>query len=161
VCAWDEAGADGTLVLAGDTDLDEEYTERVRAEIRERGFRDRVKLTGFVPAADLPPLYSIADLFALPSLEEGFGMTVIEAMAASTPVVATRVGATPRVIDNSEQGLLVESGDVEALAGAIDTLLDDATQRQRMSRRAQNRSGAYSWYGVTKEFISVYQKVKL
>ena len=160
VCAWDEAGANGTLVLAGDSDLDEEYTERARGEIRERGLRDRVQLTGFVPAADLPSLYSIADLFVLPSLEEGFGMTVIEAMAASTPVVATRVGATPRIIDDGEHGLLVESGDVEALAGAIDTLLDDSTQRQRMSRRALTRARAYSWCSVAKEFISAYQKVK-
>jgi glycosyltransferase involved in cell wall biosynthesis len=159
VCAWDEAGADGTLVLAGDTDLDEGYTERVRGEIRGRGVRDRVKLPGFVPGADLPPLYSIADLFVLPSLEEGFGMTVVEAMAAGTPAVATRVGATPRIIDDGEQGLLVESGDVAALAGAIDTLLTDSTRRQRMSRRAQTRAGAYSWRSVATEFVSVYQQV--
>lgn len=160
ISAWDEAGACGTLVLAGDIHLDESYTEHVRSEIRDRRIHDRVKLTGFVPAADLPPLYSIADLFVLPSHEEGFGMTVIEAMAAGTPVVATRVGGLPQLIDDGGHGMLVEIGDVEALTGAIEVLLADPDRRQRMGRQAQNRARTHSWCNVAKEFMSVYQRVK-
>lgn len=160
VCAWDEAEACGTLVLAGDVTLDEAYTEHVRSEIRDRGVHDRVKLTGFIPAEDLPPLYSVADLFVLPSLEEGFGMTVIEAMAAGTPVVATRVGGLPQLVDDGEQGVLVETGDVEGLTGAIDVLLADPDRRRRMGRLAQNRARTHSWCNVAKEFMSVYQRVK-
>jgi glycosyltransferase involved in cell wall biosynthesis len=160
VRAWDGADADGTLVLAGEADLDEEYTACVRAEARERGIEGRVRLTGFVPADDVPPLYSLADLFVLPSLEEGFGMTVLEAMTAGTPVVATRVGGVPRVIDDGEQGLLVEAGEVGALSKAITSLLDDRDRSQRMGRQAQCRAEAYSWRSVGKEFISVYRTVE-
>lgn len=149
---------DVRVVIAGETDLDGEYTERVQSLIRERGLDDVVDLAGFVPAADLPALYRLADVFALPSREEGFGMTAVEAMAAGTPVVATRVGGMPWLLGETDAGRLVEAGDVDGLATAITTILDSPDPRQ-MGQRAIQRARELSWSAVVERFLERYETV--
>ena len=98
----------------------------LRGEIAERiatlGLTDRFILAGF--RDDLPRVYSALDLFALPSFTEGLPVVVLEAFASSVPVVATAVGGTPEVVRDGENGLLVPSGNSEALAEAIMSCLD-------------------------------------
>ncbi|MEF8843702.1 MAG: glycosyltransferase family 4 protein [Haloarculaceae archaeon] len=144
-------------ILAGEKTLDEAYTARVEELIAEGGLEGHVELTGFVDAADLPALYSLADVFVVSSLEEGFGMTAVEAMAAGTAVVGTRVGGIPTLVEDGEQGRVVEPGDVEGLAAALGDVLADSAGRERMVERARARAAEFSWEAVGEQFEAVYR----
>lgn len=121
-------GVDAGLVIAGDGD------EGVRLErlIDELGLRDRVRLLGFRP--DTVELFEAMDAFALSSLREGLPNALLEALAMEVPVVATRVAGVPRLIRHGENGLVVEPGSPEALAGALAGLLGDGGLRDRLRR---------------------------
>jgi glycosyltransferase involved in cell wall biosynthesis len=92
--------------------------------IRRLGLQTNVILTG--QHSDMPSIYAALDVFVLPSLNEGLPMTILEAMAASRPVIATRVGAIPKVIQDGETGLLVDPADSDGLRNALARLLNDS-----------------------------------
>ncbi|MCX5752897.1 MAG: glycosyltransferase [Candidatus Krumholzibacteria bacterium] len=98
------------------------------------GLASRVTLTG--ARADIPDLLGAADVFVLSSLKEGLPVSLLEAMAAGRGIVATSVGGIPETIRDGESGLLVPSGDLEALAGGIGRLLADGELRARLGRSA-------------------------
>lgn len=159
------------VVVAGEDDLDGAYTDEVRSLAHERGVAGRVTFAGFVPDDELAALYALADAFALPSREEGFGMTVTEAMAAGTPVVATTVGAIPRLVDEGDQGYVVEPNDPDAFADRLAALLsasdrdpasdrDHANDRDRMAACARDRASEYSWRAVGEQFRTIYEEVR-
>jgi glycosyltransferase involved in cell wall biosynthesis len=104
--------------------------------IQEYGLQSNVLLAG--QQSDMPAVYAAMDIFVLPSLNEGLPMTVLEAMAASRPVIATRVGAIPSVITDGENGLLVEPRDVKGLRDAIASLLSDPDRCQVLGERGHN-----------------------
>lgn len=155
----DAVDEDVRLVIAGETDLDEAYTQRIRALIEKHDLDDVVELVGFVSDEELPALYAAADMFALPSHEEGFGMTAVEAMAAGTPVVATRVGGMPWVLENGDAGRLVDVGAVSAMATEITTILDDANGKERMTEHARERARDFSWSAVATRVVNCYEEV--
>jgi glycosyltransferase involved in cell wall biosynthesis len=109
----------------------------IEAMVRKLGLEDQVTLVG--QRSDMPAVYAGMDIFVLPSLNEGLPMTVLEAMAASRPVVATRVGAIPKVVEDGQTGLLVEPGDVFGLRGAIYRLLSNPDLRRRLGQQARAR----------------------
>jgi len=92
--------------------------------IHRLGLQSNVILAG--QRSDMPGIYAAMDVFVLPSLNEGLPMTILEAMAASRPVIATRVGAIPKVIQDGETGLLVDPGDMNGLRDALARLLTDS-----------------------------------
>jgi glycosyltransferase involved in cell wall biosynthesis len=99
----------------------------------------KVAFRGFVPRPELIDLYYNADVFAFaPIWNEGFGIPPIEAMAAGTPVVATRSGAIPEIVSDQRTGFLVAKNDPRALAGSILKLLRDQELRQKMGRAARD-----------------------
>ena len=97
--------------------------------------------------------YADADLFCLPSLQEGFGIVFLEAMAAGLPVVAGDAAAVPEVVDDGTTGLLVDPRDPAAVAGALLRLLDDADLRRSMGRAGRERVRAYGWLRVARRFL--------
>ncbi len=101
--------------------------------IQRFGLQSNVILAG--QHSDMPGIYAAMDIFVLPSLNEGLPMTILEAMAASRPVIATRVGAIPRVIKDGETGLLVDPGDVNGLRNALARLLTDSDLCRRLGCR--------------------------
>jgi glycosyltransferase involved in cell wall biosynthesis len=105
------------VVIVGSGNLREELTASAAA----RGVGDRVHLLG--ERKDIPECLAAMDVFALPSLNEGMGRALVEAMAAGRPVVATRVGGVLAIVDDGRTGLLVPPGDPEALADALERLL--------------------------------------
>lgn len=105
--------------------------------------RDRVRLLGFVPAEDLTALYAGAAVFCYPSLLEGFGLPVLEAMAQGVPVVTSEGTATAEVA--GEAGLLVEPTDHEAIATALAGVLDDEAWARRLGRAGRERASEYTW----------------
>jgi glycosyltransferase involved in cell wall biosynthesis len=120
------------FVAAGQGPLEAE----LRARVEELGLGDRFRLLGYAP--DAARLVAGADLFVLASRHEGLPLAVMEALALGVPVVATRVGGLPELVEDGVSGVLVEPGDAAALAAAILTLTDDAT-RARLAAGATAR----------------------
>jgi glycosyltransferase involved in cell wall biosynthesis len=99
------------------------------------GLGGRIRFTGFVPNDVVNAYYACMDVFVCPSLAEGGPLTVLEAMQMGCPVISTRVGQVPEVIRSGENGIIVDPGNPEALARAINSLLADPVQRRDMASR--------------------------
>jgi len=123
---------------------------------RRLGLADSVRFLGHVPQADLPALYSAADLFVFPSLYEGFGLPALEALACGTPVVASNVSAVPEVVGDA--ALQVPPFDVEALADAIERLLRDDGLRAELRERGLERAALFSWEKTAAQTVEVYRR---
>jgi glycosyltransferase involved in cell wall biosynthesis len=113
------------------------------AEVAASGVAERILLASYVPEADKAALFTGADVFAYPSLYEGFGLPVLEAMACGTPVVTTTGGSLPEVAGDA--ALLVEPGDADALAAAIAKLAGDPATRHAVAARGQARAAGFTW----------------
>jgi glycosyltransferase involved in cell wall biosynthesis len=98
--------------------------------------------------------YARADIFCLPSLQEGFGIVYLEAMAAGLPIVAARAGAVPEVAPHGEVSLLVPPDDADALATALRQLADSADQRRQLGAEGRRRWPAYDWRLVADRFLA-------
>jgi glycosyltransferase involved in cell wall biosynthesis len=108
---------------------------------------------GPLPADKLDQYYKNASVFCLPTYQEPFGIVFIEAMTARLPIVATRVGAIPELVQDGINGRLVEPGDVQGLANALSELLDDPEMSRRFGERSyQLTRERYSWQAVGKQF---------
>ncbi len=127
---------DVSLVLAGSPGS-------VFRKVHFPGDSARLVFTGYLPDTALPALYSGADLFVLPSLDEGFGLPVLEAMACGTPVVASAQGALPEVV--GEAGLLFNPGNPAALAQILSRCLTDLPLRKSLIQRGLERVQQFSW----------------
>ena len=125
--------------------------------VRELGVEKTVIFTGWVPEEDKPALLSGATAFVFPSLYEGFGLPVVEAMACGTPVVASDRSSLPEVV--GEGGILVEPTDAEALAEAMEALLVDDALRDELRQRALAQAAKFSWKQTALETLAVYRKV--
>lgn len=129
----------------------------VVANLTEKlGLQDRVTLVGRLARPDLVREFTLADLFVLPSLFDSFPITILEAMAAELPVVATRVGGVPDVVEDGRTGLLVDPGDAAGLARALEMLAADESLRRDLGRRGRERSAAFSWSAVIPRIKRVY-----
>jgi len=102
----------------------------IEGMIQRLGLQSNVILAG--QHSDMPGIYAALDVFVLPSLNEGLPMTILEAMAASRPVIASRVGAIPKVIQDGETGLLIDPGDTDGLQSALARLLTDSDLCSRL-----------------------------
>lgn len=121
------------------------------------GLEGDVTFLDFVPDKDLPALYSGAALLAFPSLYEGFGLPVLEAMACGTPVVTANVSAPAEVAGDA--ALLVDPRDIEALAGAMGRVLSDDALSEELRARGLERARRFSWQRTARDTLSVYQIV--
>ena len=117
--------------------------EVIEASITELGLADDVVLTGFVENRLLPELYAAADVFVFPSLFEGFGIPLLEAMAAGTPVCAANISSIPEVVGDA--ALLFDPRNPADIAAQLDRLLHDATLRRELARRGQQQAQRFSW----------------
>lgn len=146
------------LVLAGDIRSDSftSTTQTLQAQVRDLGLAGRVEFTGWVPDEELCRLYNGATVVVLPSLEEGFGLPALEAMACGTPVVAGAGHAFDEVVGDA--GVLVDARDDEALASAMESLLADPLLRQRLSARALERASHFSWDVAARKLLGVFRE---
>jgi glycosyltransferase involved in cell wall biosynthesis len=127
----------------------------LRALAAELELGDAVQLLGAIADDDVVARwYQRADVFCLPSVQEGFGIVFLEAMASGLPVVATRAAAVPEVVPDRQAGLLVPPGDVEALAAALTTLLCEPSRRAAYGAFGRAHTRQYGWDVVAGQFLA-------
>jgi glycosyltransferase involved in cell wall biosynthesis len=142
------------LVLAGGRGWG---SEDFLVAVEALGLRDHVLFTGFVDDDDLPDLYRGALLFVYPSLYEGFGLPVLEAMACGIPVVTSNSSSLPEVAGDA--ALLVDPRQPEALAAAMTSIIHDGGLRQALRSKGLVRARAFSWDAVAQKTLEVYRAV--
>lgn len=142
------------LVIAGQAGW---QAEQFLNTVREKGLAERVVFTGFVPGEDLPALYSAARLFAYPSLYEGFGFPVLEAMACGTPVLTSNNTVLPEVA--GEAACLVDARNSVQIGEALVRLLTNSEERARLSARGLDRATSFSWTKTALETFHIYEEV--
>ena len=129
--------------------------------IYERAARSPVSseivFPGYVPESDLPALYSAADLFAFPSLYEGFGLPPLEAMACGTPVVASRAASLPEVVGDA--AIMVDPESLEDLAEGLAKPLTDARLREQMVASGFRQSKQFTWRASARKMLAVYRRL--
>ncbi|MFX0201031.1 MAG: glycosyltransferase family 4 protein [Candidatus Hodarchaeota archaeon] len=118
---------------------------------------ERLILTGYVPQALLPDLYRGASLFVYPSLYEGFGLPVLEAMASGVPLVASNTTSLPEVVGDA--GALVDPYDINELREAMVKLLNDEKLRNETSEKGLERAKLFSWEKCAQKTLEIYEKV--
>jgi glycosyltransferase involved in cell wall biosynthesis len=131
--------------------------EDIFAAIRSMGLEDRVTVTGYVEDVDLPAVYNLAEVFALPSLYEGFGIPPLEAMACGLPVIVADNSSLPEVVGDA--GVLVNAYDTASLAEGLTRLLGDPALRQRLSQRGRARAQTFTWRQAAQSLLTTYRQV--
>ena len=144
------------FVLAGDDGYPEGRLSAILAETRAR---DRIQWSGYAPAADLPALYSGAEALLFPSLDEGFGLPALEAMACGCPVVSSDRGALPEVV--GEGGLCFPPDAIDDLEAAAARLLDDAEFRAHHVARGLERAKSFPWSRTARATLDAYRSATL
>jgi len=147
-------GYDIDLVIAGSHGW---LTESIRDAIIETKLEERVHLLGYVDDKDLPALYAGAACFAFPSLYEGFGIPILEAMAYGTPVVTSNVSSMPEVAGDA--ALLVDPYDIEAITDALQHLIEDQALRDALIKRGSERASYFTWESSARQLQQIYMDV--
>jgi alpha-1,3-rhamnosyl/mannosyltransferase len=146
------------LVVVGARGWLQAELERVVAPLEARGDLRRL---GYVSEEDLPSIYAGAHAFAFPSLYEGFGLPVLEAMASGVPVLTSNVSSLPEVARDAEGevALTIDPLDESALRAGLERLLEDAAWRAQASPRGVERAHTFTWTRCVEETIAVYREV--
>lgn len=132
--------------------------ERVFQEIRERDLEEDVKVVGYVPDEDLVYFYNAADVFIYPSLYEGFGLPPLEAMACSTPVIASRISSLPEVL--GEAALYIKPKDVDDIVAKLQKVISDQKLREKLKAKGIERAGMFSWENAAQKTLEIYESFK-
>ena len=133
--------------------------DRRAAERQARPLAGRVHFAGFLPHLKIPAVLRHSDLLVLATRYEELPSVLVEGMAAGLPVVASRVGGIPALVDHDVNGLLVPPGDAAALAAAITRVLTEPGTAARLSAAARGTAGRYAWPALARQVATVYQEV--
>ena len=149
-----------TLIIVGKTKGEGKegwmYEETLKAP-KEFGIEDRVKFLGFVPTDDLANLINNAEAFIQPSLYEGFGIPVLEAMACGVPVLVSNVSSLPEVVGNA--GLTFDPYSVDQIEQAIRTIISDKKLSAKYAKQGLKQVQKFSWDKMAKTVLKVFEKV--
>jgi glycosyltransferase involved in cell wall biosynthesis len=146
-----QKGYDLDLVIVGGRGWLE---DSIYQTVQDTRMQEYVHFIGYADENDLPPLYSAAECLAFPSLYEGFGLPILEAMACGTPVVTSNVSSLPEVAGDA--ALIVDPYDTESIAHAIQRLLDDTTLRSHLVQKGYKRAGHFSWDESARKLRQIY-----
>ncbi len=132
------------------------YDEEIFATVERLNLGDRVLFPGYIPNEELPLWYNAARVFAYPSLYEGFGMPVLEALACGTPVLTSTTSSLPEAA--GEGALLVDPTDVGAIADGLHRLLTDEALREVLRERGLVHAARFSWARTAEETVALYRQ---
>jgi len=150
---------DYSLVLVGKAfkNLRLKEARRIAEVIKELGLKEKVQVLGFVSDNDLVKIYNLARLFCFPSLYEGFGLVILEAMACGCPVLTSNTSSLPEVA--GEAAFLVDPHSTQSITEGIKTILGDEKFRQDLIEAGLGRAKEFSWEKTAQKTIEVYQKI--
>ncbi len=134
-------------------------TEKVQKIINEHKLTDIIKLEGWVDKEKKTILLSNADLFLLPSYNEGLPISILEAMSYSLPIISTNVGGIPEIIKNGVNGILIEPGDIDALFNAIKEFIENKEYREQCGHNAFNTVEPHLPKNVSKILSDFYKEI--
>jgi glycosyltransferase involved in cell wall biosynthesis len=143
------------LVLAGPGGM-RSYERKLRSRTADLGLEADVRSRGWVTRADLEGLYALASVFVFPSLYEGFGLPVLEAMARGIPVACSDRGSLPEIATGA--ALLFDPTSPKMIAQAIERLLHDTAERQRLQQAGRERATRFSWRETARMTIETYER---
>jgi mannosyltransferase len=150
---------DFTAVVLGEVDQ-KSFAARLKADAAAAGLSNRIVFLGYRPIEELPLWYQRISIYAFCSRNEGFGLTLLEAMAAENALVASRAGAAEVVVSDGDTGLLVPPGDVDAMTAALETLMRDPERARRMGQAARARVMAeFSIDAEAERIADVYRQL--
>jgi len=155
--AWQRAAAgerEAGLIIAGPQDP--RYPEAARL-VERLGLCATVRFLGSVPEEDLPALYSGASCFVFPSLYEGYGLPVIEAMACGAPVACSQVSSLPEIAGDA--AILFDPNEVDSIARSLVRLLEDAALREGLRGRGLRQAARFSWDATAWKTLEVYRSL--
>lgn len=147
-----QTGLPHALVIAGKEGW---LFQGIYDQVAREGLTDRVLFPGFVADADLPALYTLADLLAFPSLYEGFGLPPLEAMACGTPVVTSDNSSLPEAVGSAV--LLVNAEDTDGLTEAMARVLCDASLRMRLADLGRAQAARFTWPAAARKLLEAYR----
>jgi glycosyltransferase involved in cell wall biosynthesis len=147
------------LVLVGPVTV-EQYGFQIMDEVRKAGLESRVLLIpGFQPDDPLlPSVYKAASMFVLPTVHEPFGIVILEAWAAGTPVIATRIGGIPGFTHDGQDILLFEKNDEAALVSHMETVANDGARRTTLIAGATREVSHYDWTAIALRMRGIYEQ---
>lgn len=154
VKAFEQTAPGWRLVLAGSFGFgSEEILSRIEGSPR----RADIQVLGYVSGSVLEDLYQRASLFAFPSLDEGFGMPLLDAMAHGVPILTSNASALPEV--SGDAALLVDPSDVTSIAAGLDRLIDDQTLQEQLRQKGLARCQEFTWERAVERTWKVYQEL--
>jgi glycosyltransferase involved in cell wall biosynthesis len=145
------------LMLVGKGDEKGEEEVKLSKQVENLGIVDNVRFLGWRP--DVNEIMGCFDIFVLPSLNEGMGRVLVEAMSAGLPIVASRVGGIPDLVEHGENGLLVPPANAGALERAISDLLSDKARRKRMGETGKRMCRPYSVEAMVDKIDDLYSRL--
>lgn len=151
--------ADLKLVLVGDYQNDSFYSDypSLKLHVDQLGLQDKVVFTGYIEDQDLAYLYNSAAMLVFPSLEEGFGLPAIEAMACGTPVAASNRGSLPEIV--GEAGRFFDPATPRAIADVLRQVLSDKPLREEMGKTGLMRAKQFMWDKAAKETLEIFEEL--
>lgn len=151
----EQPNLDINLVLIGS--LRHKRPELITLMEELKAYQNRVIFTGYVPDEDLSALYSGAKAFIFPSLQEGFGLPILEAMQCGTPVISSNATSLPEVA--GEAAILINPYDKDELSQAMLNLLSDENLRNELTQKGLERAKQFSWSKCAQETVEIYKKI--
>ena len=125
--------------------------------VKKLSLENRVKFLGQIPPEGIPEYLAMADCFVLPSLKEGFGIAILEAIAARVTIIASKVGGILDIIENEKNGLLVTPGNSEEIAGAILRIYNNPELKERLVNFAITGLTRYDWQNIAQRVFKIYE----
>lgn len=148
-------GVEAKLRIIGSL-ADKGYYEQLKQKIVERKYKEDISLEANLPREELLKAYAEAKVFVLHSREESQGIVFAEAMATGLPVVATKIGGIPYVVEDGKSGLLCPYGDVEAMEMMVERLMTEEKVWKEFSAEARERAKGYRWGDIAERIVELY-----
>ena len=161
MCRLLPAYPDFTAIVVGQITAEQTgFAAGLKQRVRAAGLAERVRFVGEVESEEVPQWYRRILIYAFTSRNEGFGLTLVEAMASGAALVAARAGAAEAVVTDGETGILVPPGDIDALVAALEPLMREPARAAELGRRARQRAlAAFSVENEARHYVTVYREL--
>lgn len=143
-----------TVNLIGEGDEKDEYIKLAK----EQGIFEQIKFLEYIPRKEMPKKYKIADVFVLPSYNEGMSNALLEAMACGLPVIVTKVGGTEELVDSSN-GYVFNAGDTVALVKILKNIAQNKKQLRILGKNSRKKAEKLNWQNIANEYTDLFNKI--